>query len=82
MPTDTVSTRIRESGLLYPMLLIVAIALTVFSAVSVATVMGWMPGVMAGVQPSIAHGAGGDSRSEGTPSSTVLVTDRSIVAGD
>ncbi len=51
MPADTVSARIRDSGLLYPMLLIAGIALTVFSAVSVATVMGWMPGAMAGAQP-------------------------------
>ena len=60
MPTDALTARIRESGLLSPMLLIAAIALSVFSAVSVANVMGWMPDALAGAESSIVQGARAD----------------------
>jgi len=39
----------RRGGLLYPMLVIAAIAVIVFSAVGVATMMGWMPAALSGV---------------------------------
>src|SRR5262245_11433454 len=36
-------TRIRKGELLYPLMVIAAIAVTVFSVAGVATMMGWMP---------------------------------------
>lgn len=36
----------KQPGLLYPLMLIAAIALIVFSIMGIATMMGWMPGVM------------------------------------
>ena len=41
-----------QSGLLYPLMVIAAIAVTVFSAVGVATMMGWMPGALSGSEPA------------------------------
>jgi len=38
----------RESGLLYPMLLIAALTATVFSIVAIVTMLGWMPRALAG----------------------------------
>jgi outer membrane lipoprotein SlyB len=49
--TEDISTRIRTSGLLYPMMVIAAIAVTVFSIVGIATMMGWMPEALSGHQP-------------------------------
>ena len=45
---ETISTPPhKQPGLLYPLMLIAAIALIVFSIVGIATMMGWMPSVMA-----------------------------------
>lgn len=38
----------KQPGILYPLMLIAAIALIVFSIVGIATMMGWMPGVLSG----------------------------------
>ena len=44
---ETISTPPhKQPGLLYPLMLIAAIALIVFSIVGIATMMGWMPSVM------------------------------------
>ena len=59
---ETMSTRMRRSGLLYPMLVIAAIAVTVFSAVGIATMMGWMPSALSGSEPA-ARPAVTDARS-------------------
>lgn len=37
-----------RSGLLYPMMVIAAIAVIVFSIVGIATVMGWLPSGLVG----------------------------------
>ena len=60
--TEDISTRMRTSGLLYPMLVIAAIAVTVFSAVGIATMMGWMPSALSGREPA-ARPATADARS-------------------
>ena len=46
--TDNTSVPVRTSGLLYPMMLIAAIAVIVFSVVGIATMMGWMPRALSG----------------------------------
>ena len=38
----------RRPGILYPVMLIAAIVLIVFSVVGIATMMGWMPSVLSG----------------------------------
>jgi outer membrane lipoprotein SlyB len=38
----------KRSGILYPVLLIAAIAVILFSALGIATMMGWMPTVLSG----------------------------------
>src|SRR5262245_34572505 len=45
----------RKGGLLYPMLVIAAIAVIVFSVVGVATMLGWMPKALSEGE-STAHG--------------------------
>jgi outer membrane lipoprotein SlyB len=42
----------KRSGLLYPMMLIAAIALIVFSVIGIATMMGWMPTAVSGNDPA------------------------------
>jgi hypothetical protein len=42
----TAGTSDKQPGLLYPLMLIAAIALIVFSIVGIATMMGWMPSTM------------------------------------
>ena len=39
-------------GILYPVMLIAAIALIVFSVVGIATMMGWMPSALSGADPA------------------------------
>ena len=41
----------RRPGILYPVMLIAAIVLIVFSVVGIATMMGWMPTVLSGNEP-------------------------------
>jgi hypothetical protein len=38
----------KRSGILYPVMLIAAIAVIVFSVVGIATMMGWMPSALSG----------------------------------
>ena len=49
---DTVSTagnvHTKRPGILYPVMLIAAIAVIVFSVVGIATMMGWMPSALSG----------------------------------
>jgi outer membrane lipoprotein SlyB len=42
----------RHPGILYPVMLIAAIALIVFSVVGIATMMGWMPAALSGSEPA------------------------------
>lgn len=42
---------IQEGGLLYPVVVIAGIAVTVFSAVGIATMLGWMPDALSGANP-------------------------------
>ena len=41
----------RRPGILYPVMLIAAIVLIVFSVLGIATMMGWMPTVLSGNEP-------------------------------
>jgi outer membrane lipoprotein SlyB len=52
-PVD--NTAHKRSGLLYPVMLIAAIALIVFSALGIATMMGWMPSAVSGADPAAKH---------------------------
>ena len=45
-------------GLLYPLMVIAAIAVIAFSILGIATIMGWMPSALANAQPSAAYKAG------------------------
>jgi outer membrane lipoprotein SlyB len=46
------STMQKRSGILYPVMVIAAIALIVFSVVGIATMMGWMPSAVSGIDPT------------------------------
>ena len=71
---EEMNGRMRASGLLYPMLVIAAIAVTIFSVVGTATMMGWMPGALSGTQPGArppvgeTHPSGRASESSSAPS--------------
>jgi hypothetical protein len=45
-------------GLLYPLMVIAAIAVIAFSILGIATIMGWMPDALANAQPGAAYKAG------------------------
>lgn len=78
--SETMSTRVRKSELLYPLMVIAAIAMTVFSVVGVATMMGWMPGALSGSEPAAKAKLGaGDPRSPASVPRTAS-GDRSAVA--
>lgn len=52
---NTVETKggtVRQGGLLYPLMLIAAIAVIVFSVAGIATMMGWLPSVQSGAGPA------------------------------
>jgi hypothetical protein len=44
----TVGTSHKQPGILYPLMLIAAVALIVFSIVGIATMMGWLPSTLSG----------------------------------
>ncbi len=54
----------RKGGLLYPMLLIAAITVIVFSVTGIATMMGWMPVALSGKDPSPSAAGGTTSESD------------------
>ena len=43
----------RQGSLLYPLMLIAAIAVIVFSVAGIATMMGWLPSVQSGAGPAV-----------------------------
>jgi hypothetical protein len=42
---------LESRGLLYPLMVIAAIAVIVFSVLGMATIMGWMPSALANAEP-------------------------------
>lgn len=48
----------KRPGILYPMMLIAAITLIVFSVAGIATMMGWMPGAQSRDEPRAKAAAG------------------------
>lgn len=55
---NSVNSGIRKRpGMLYPVMLIAAIALIIFSALGIATMMGWMPSAVSGVDPDAKQAA-------------------------
>lgn len=46
------STMRKRPGILYPVMVIAAIALIVFSVVGIATMMGWMPSAVSKIDPT------------------------------
>ena len=52
MSRDMRSTN--SAGLLYPMMIIAAIAVVVFSIIGIASMMGWMPRAMLGTTTAVA----------------------------
>lgn len=48
MTPGTAGTAVKDSGILYPLMLIAATAVIVFSIAGIATMMGWMPGALSG----------------------------------
>lgn len=64
------STIQKRSGVLYPVMLIAAIALIVFSVVGIATMMGWLPSAVSGnpaAAPAKAPAAGTTATVAATP---------------
>jgi outer membrane lipoprotein SlyB len=53
---ETSSAAQRRQGILYPVMLIAAITLIVFSAVGIATMMGWLPAALSGSEPAAKSG--------------------------
>jgi hypothetical protein len=47
---------LESHGLLYPMMVIAAIAVIVFSIVGILTIMGWMPSAMASTDATSGYG--------------------------
>ena len=45
-------TVVKDPGILYPVMLIAAIAVIVFSVAGIATMMGWMPGLLSDAGPA------------------------------
>jgi hypothetical protein len=48
---------LRGPGLLYPLLVIAAVAVIVFSIVGMATISGWMPRAIVGATPAVSTDA-------------------------
>jgi hypothetical protein len=46
MTPGNTGTVVKHPGILYPLMLIAAIAVIVFSVAGIATMMGWMPGAL------------------------------------
>ena len=46
MTPGNASTVVKHPGILYPLMLIAAIAVIVFSVAGIATMMGWIPGAL------------------------------------
>jgi hypothetical protein len=46
MTPGNAGTVVKHPGILYPLMLIAAIAVIVFSVAGIATMMGWMPGAL------------------------------------
>ena len=53
--------RLQRQGLLYPLMVIAAIAVIVFSILGIATISGWVPSTMQGTTPAGAAPAGGST---------------------
>lgn len=47
----------KRTGILYPVMLIAAIVLIVFSVIGIATMLGWMPSALSGGEPAARNGA-------------------------
>jgi hypothetical protein len=48
MTPGTAGTAEKDAGILYPLMLIAATAVIVFSIAGIATMMGWMPSALSG----------------------------------
>lgn len=48
MTQGTAGTAVKDAGILYPLMLIAATAVIVFSIAGIATMMGWMPSALSG----------------------------------
>jgi hypothetical protein len=48
MTPGTTGTAVKDAGILYPLMLIAATAVIVFSIAGIATMMGWMPSALSG----------------------------------
>jgi hypothetical protein len=56
MTPGNAGTVVKTPGILYPLMLIAAIAVIVFSVAGIATMMGWMPGALSsGADPARAQ---------------------------
>jgi len=67
--TNTVENRSgtdRSAGILYPLMLIAAIAVIVFSVVGIATMMGWLPNVESKTDPAAKSAPATKSSASGT----------------
>src|SRR4051812_7631329 len=53
--------RLQRQGLLYPLMVIAAIAVIVFSILGIATISGWVPRTVPGTTPASAAPAGGST---------------------
>lgn len=63
--TETSSAAEKRPGILYPVMLIAAIALIVFSALGIATMMGWMPAALSGADRAATPGSEPAPKSSG-----------------
>ena len=58
MTPGNADTVVKHPGILYPLMLIAAIAVIVFSVAGIATMMGWVPGaLLSGADPARAQPA-------------------------
>ena len=70
----------KRPGILYPVMLIAAIAVIVFSIVGIATMMGWLPAALSGVSGSAADKAAAASgRSWQAPAAAASCNDCGVI---
>lgn len=74
----------KRSGILYPMMLIAAITVIVFSVAGIATMMGWLPGAQSQIrlesnEPPVRHAAVDSTRAKVPAPAAVCVDECGVV---
>lgn len=71
----------KRSGILYPMMLIAAVAVIIFSVIGIATMTGLMPSVRSGSAPAAAGSPAAGSKQPSAPASSAKSAKPRLAAG-